>query len=198
MDKFSLAKYIISRYQNEITPMKLQKLMYYCYAWQLVAKEKKFDANFEAWTHGPVEREIYEKYKSFGRNTITYEKVQTLNEPIIDFILDSYSVFSAMELSQTTHLEEPWKKFKDTNRIIPDNELFEFYNLQPFAKNFPLDREKKFYPPKTTSHYSFTFDMEEEFVPVFDSLEEYLQNFSDGNKRIKTLSTWPKFYEFKN
>jgi uncharacterized phage-associated protein len=199
MDKFQLAKYITSKYPNQVTPMKLQKLMYYCYAWQLVAKDKKFDASFEVWPYGPVEPEIYESFKSFGRSPIEADSITTINEPLIDFILDSYSVFSAVELSKTTHMELPWKKFKDTKEVIPDEELIGYYGKQVFAKNFPLQSNSKFYPPKTSSHYSFTFDMEKEYVPEFDNIKDYLSSFSTEKER---LNTWTgklkKWNGFKN
>jgi len=184
MDKFQIAQYIAAKYPGEVTPMKLQKLMYYCYAWQLVAKEKKFDASFEAWPHGPVEPDIFAEYKVFGRKPISVTEAPKLNVPILDFILDSYSVYSAIELSKTTHLESPWKQHKGTGEVIPDNELFAFYSKHPFAWNFPVEVDKSYYPPKTSSHYSFTFDMEKDYVPVFNSLQEYLNGFKKENERF--------------
>jgi len=195
MDKFKLAKYIAAKYPKQVSPMKLQKLMYYCYVWQLVANEKKFDANFEAWPHGPVEPEIYKEYKDFGRNPVSVSEAPALDEPLLDFIMDSYSVYSAIELSKTTHMESPWKKYKDSGDVIPDNELIAYYSQQVFAKNFPLGEGKTYYPPKTSSHYSFTFDMEKEYVPEFESLEAYLNNFSTEKERLPGVL---KEYGLKN
>lgn len=195
MDKFQLAKYIASKYHGTVSPMKLQKLMYYCYAWQLVANVKLFDAHFEAWPHGPVDPDIYKEYKSFGRDPITVSDVPQLNESLIDFILDSYSVYSAIELSKTTHLEQPWKNYNGNGELIPDEVLIAFYSKQVFAKNFPLKKGKKYYPPKTSTHYAFTFDMEKEYVPEFKSIKEYLSNFAAENLR---LSGMLKQYGLKN
>ncbi|CAN5429601.1 DUF4065 domain-containing protein [soil metagenome] len=184
IDKFQIAQYIVTKYPGEVTSMKLQKLMYYCYAWQLVANNKIFDASFEAWTHGPVEPEIYKEYKDFGRKPVSVPRAPKLNVPLLDFILDSYAVYSAIELSKTTHLELPWKQYKDTGGVIPDDELLSYYNKQLFAWNFPVEEGKPYYPPKTSSHYSFTFDMEKDYVPVFDSLQEYLNGFKKENERF--------------
>ncbi len=177
MDKFKLAEYIAAKYPGEVTPMKLQKLLYYCYAWQLVAKEKQFNATFEAWEHGPVEPEIYHEYKKFGRKPIEVDGSLLSPSQLIDFILDSYAVYSALELSKTTHFETPWKKYKGTAQVIPDEDLVTFYSQQPYAWNFPLSKEEKYYPPKTASHYAFTFDMDKDYVPVFESLEQYVNSF---------------------
>jgi uncharacterized phage-associated protein len=195
MNKFEFSSYIAGKYKGEVTPMKLQKLMYYCYVWQMVAKDKKFDATFEAWTHGPVEPDIYKKYKSFGRKPVTVKDVPNLHEPLLDFILDSYSVYSAIELSKTTHMESPWKKYKETGEVIPDVELIAFYSQQVFAKNFPLGEVKTYYPPKTSSHYSFTFDMEKEYVPEFESLDDYLKLFSQEKEKLPGIL---KEYGLKN
>lgn len=187
MNKYKLSEYITGKYSGEITHMKLQKLLYYCYAWQLVAELKEFDASFEAWQHGPVEPDIYKKYKEYGKNPITSEITTENSLPFFDFILDSYAVFSALELSKTTHHELPWKKFKNSGGVIPDGELLSYYSQQPFAKNFPLNGNKPYYPPKTSSHYSFTFDMEKDYVPVFDSLQEYLNGFKKENERLSEI-----------
>lgn len=189
MDKFKLAEYIAAKYPGEVTPMKLQKLLYYCYAWQLVAKEKQFSAGFEAWEYGPVEPEIYRVYKVFSGNPIKVDEIPPPPPPLFDFILDSYSVYSAIELSKTTHFEQPWKKYKNTGELIPDEELEGFYSQQPFAWNFPLSKEKKYFPPKTASHYAFTFDMDKDYVPVFESLEHYLNNFTQEKAVLDEILT---------
>lgn len=199
MNKYHLAQYITARYPGEVSPMKLQKLLYYSYVWQLVGGEKKFEANFEAWPHGPVEPEIYNAYKNFGRKPVTTTSSPVLNEPLIDFILDSYSVFSAIELSKTTHMEQPWKKYKDTNQVIPDDILIAYYKQQAYAKNFPLGTSAKFYPPKTSSHYSFTFDMDKEYVPEFEDINDYLSSFTTEKERLQSFKgKLKKWNGFKN
>jgi len=188
LDKFQLAEHIIAKYPGDITPMKLQKLLYYCYAWQLVADQKLFNASFEAWTHGPVEPQIYQEYKKFGREPIPPKNMSFSEvDSFFDFVLDSYSVYSAIELSKTTHLEKPWKKYKDTGDVIPDQDLIEFYRGQPFAWNFPIGQKNKFFPPKTASHFAFTFDMEKDYVPVFDSIDDYLAGFKSERLRFDGL-----------
>lgn len=195
MNKFELAKYIGAKYPGEVSPMKLQKLMYYCYVWQLVADEKKFEADFEAWAYGPVERDIYNEYKSFGKKPVTISDAPALNVPLFDFILDSYAVYSAVELSKTTHLESPWKKYKDSGSVIPDYEFLAYYKKQAFAKNFPLEKGKAYYPPKTSSHYSFTFDLDKEYVPVFESLNAFLESIYKERERLPGVL---KAYGLKN
>jgi len=49
-----LARYITERL-GPLTAMKLQKLMYYAQAWNLVWDEEPiFNEDFQAWANGPV------------------------------------------------------------------------------------------------------------------------------------------------
>lgn len=58
----------------EVNNKKLQKLVYYSYAWYLTLnnesaesiKNRFFNARFEAWIHGAVEPNLYEKYRKYG------------------------------------------------------------------------------------------------------------------------------------
>ncbi len=177
--------------------MKLQKLLYYAYAWQLVAGEKFFEAKFKAWPYGPVDLDIYQEYKSFGSSFIHCKPndliIQCKSNSTLDFILDSYSVYSAIELSKTTHLEDPWKKNEAFGGYISDTDLVEFYKNQSFAQNFPLGTSKVYYPPKTSSHYAFTFDMNLENTPLFENLDHYLNVFE---KESSSFDTRLKNYAF--
>ena len=190
MNKFELAEYIIGKFPGEVTPMKLQKLAYYCYVWQLVAEENLFTAHFKAWEYGPVDEELYHKYKKYGKSAIQNESPVISKKPVhpvIDFILDSYAVYSAIELSKTSHMEKPWKLYKNSFEPIPDKTLKEFYSKQPFSWNFPLTEDKPFYPPKTASHFAFTFDMDKDYVPVFDNLDEYVNAFGSGKQKFNEI-----------
>lgn len=189
MTKFELSKYIISKYNGTVSPMKLQKLLYYAYAWQLVAGEKYFNAQFQAWPYGPVEPDVYHEYKNYGSKAISLDSKNhaTINNAVLDFILDSYSVYSPIELSKTTHVEEPWKKNVDSGGVISDNDLLAYYKKQAFAKNFPLSPNKPYIPPKTSSHYAFTFDMETDNTPLFENIDAYVACFNAESNRLDTI-----------
>ena len=61
-----IADYFITKnheYGDYITNLKLQKLVYYAQAWYLAFLDKPlFDEDFEAWVHGPVNRDLYDRY----------------------------------------------------------------------------------------------------------------------------------------
>lgn len=57
-----------------ITHLKLQKLLYYAQGISLGMFDKPiFSENIEAWPHGPVVKEVYSVYNTFGRNNIDIE-----------------------------------------------------------------------------------------------------------------------------
>lgn len=194
-----LAYYIIEEYssvQGGITPLKLQKLLYYTKAWGTVSGGLKVDWQFKAWKNGPVNGYIYGKYKENGNQPIPIESkaapVPDKKKKIIDFILESYAHFGALTLSAMTHEEAPWKQTAK-NDVISDNLIQEFYSTQPFAKNFPLKDSKPYYPVYTDFMYSFIFDFQEGDQAkeiTFDSFEDYKQMMKQSKRELNKLVTF--------
>lgn len=103
-----------------INNLKLQKLLFYIQAWHLAFYDEPFfNGKFQAWVHGPVNREIYERFraKKFLYSDITKSDVlsqdleDTFTSDDIDHmnnVLDTYLRFSGMQLEALTHSEEPW------------------------------------------------------------------------------------------
>ncbi len=61
-----------SLYENiELSPLKLQKLIYLIHAYGLSEEKKLFDIKFNAWKYGPVCDQIYQEFKSFKDKSIT-------------------------------------------------------------------------------------------------------------------------------
>lgn len=113
----SACNYIISR-SVEITPLALQKLLYFTQAFHKVfVGNFIFDENCEAWIHGPVYREIYFKYKDYGYNPIEDDKNQfdcfklsKIEREVIDAVINNFGCYSGKILEQMTHIEQPWKE----------------------------------------------------------------------------------------
>lgn len=60
-----------------ITHLKLQKLLYYAQAWNMVLSENEeclFQEKIEEWTHGLVVREIYDEYYINELVGVVYEQ----------------------------------------------------------------------------------------------------------------------------
>lgn len=134
-----------------ITPMKLQKLVFYAHAWYLATHDDPlFAEDIEAWPWGPVVRGLYRDFVSFGRSEITGAKASEMGKvgsspfdfsitypagvpdeikPFIKQVWDVHKKFTGVQLSNSTHApNEPWTIVKenygslDSKPIIP-NEL---------------------------------------------------------------------------
>lgn len=109
-----VAKYILTL-TGPMPAMKLQKLVYYAYAWSWVWDGRAlFYERIEAWTNGPVVPNLWQKapYKYIvGPQDIDGDVTrldQDAKETIVG-VLDFYGKKSAQELSDLTHVEAPWR-----------------------------------------------------------------------------------------
>ncbi len=106
--------------KSGLNTLKLQKLAYYTQAWRLALKnERLFHGGFQAWIHGPVNRELYDRFSkthmmydlvkaSDIRPEFDLEKMPKEVREHIDEVLEAYARFSGPQLESMTHDEEPW------------------------------------------------------------------------------------------
>lgn len=113
---FDVAKYII-RELEEVSAMKLQKLVYYSQAWSLVWNDKPlFKEKIEAWVSGPVVRVLYNMHRRkflLKPRDISGGNIRHLNskqKETIDNVLTYYGRHDSQWLSDLTHMEDPWRK----------------------------------------------------------------------------------------
>lgn len=120
-----------------ITNLKIQKLLYYTQAWHLVNFETPiFKDQIRAWVFGPVIPSVYHELKKFGQAPIQYDtngKEQTAftDEQLeyLKLLYDKFFGFSAYELVNMSHNEEPWKiAYKSSNRTISHKSMKEYYS----------------------------------------------------------------------
>lgn len=115
-----VAKWFLCNIDREagasITHLKLQKLLYYAQAWYIVLSDTGkplFNERIEAWTHGPVVRDVYYEYCDKGYDNIPMPEecieVDGETEEILNEVLRVYGKFDAKYLEELTHQEMPWK-----------------------------------------------------------------------------------------
>ena len=118
ISSLDIAKYFIWKSNKENKPIsnkKLQKLLYYSQAWNLVFNnEPLFKEQIEAWIHGPVVKKVYNKYKRYGFNpikeVINWSSLNSLpKKQLLDEIWRVYGKYDADYLEQLTHNEDPWQ-----------------------------------------------------------------------------------------
>lgn len=107
-----VSKYIISK-MYDVTPLALQKLLYYSQAFYNMFTEKNlFEDDCEAWVYGPVYRDVYDYYKDYkGRGINSDEDIRLDNyieEYVVDAVIKYFGCYNTSILVSMTHLEKPW------------------------------------------------------------------------------------------
>jgi uncharacterized phage-associated protein len=99
-----VADYILCYFHDrgdDISHLKLQKLVYYAQGWFLgYYSEPLFDDRIEAWVRGPVQPELYQKFKGFDYHPITLEAdcrdfEDSRTKRLLDYVLDRYGSYTA-------------------------------------------------------------------------------------------------------
>ena len=142
---FDIADYFLSK--DNLSQKKLQKLVYYAYAWFIALYNESpdeirsvlFIEEPEAWIHGPVFPSLYERYKGYNWQEIpkkSFDKDITSDlRAFLEDIWNKFGDFSADELEYMTHHEEPWKNARNgrgvltrSNEKISKKDIFLYYN----------------------------------------------------------------------
>ena len=135
---YDVAKIFLSF--DSMTHKKLQKLCYYAQAWHLALfKEPLLDEDFEAWVHGPVSPNLYQKYKNNGWEKIEQKNINKEYDletmEFLEYIYNMYGDFSGDQLEHLTHEEDPWLEAREglserdsSNRIIKSKTMKKYYS----------------------------------------------------------------------
>jgi len=129
-------KIIDENVSEGITPLKLQKLLYFGQAASLAVSGKKlFKENIEAWKYGPVIPSVYQKYKLKLNQPITnptgsYKHITDKDtRKLIQGVWELFEKYSAGQLVEISHRHAPWKEAYEEgkNIVIPCESLRDYY-----------------------------------------------------------------------
>jgi uncharacterized phage-associated protein len=126
-----------------INVYKLQKLLYYAQAWHLaIYGTPLFNADFQAWIHGPVIPDLLEKYQSqFSWEPIA-EKIEQpkVSEEIGEFlqeVAEAYFEYDDETLERMTCSEMPWLEARGNiprdescHTIISQESMKQYYSAR--------------------------------------------------------------------
>ena len=110
---------------EDITPLALQKALYYIQGFHFAFyRTFLFPEDCQAWTHGPVYRDIYFRYRDYHFDPI--EKTTTFDtsvfsaseKAICDSVINNLCCYSGKILERFTHNEAPWLT---TRGDLPDS-----------------------------------------------------------------------------
>lgn len=119
-----------------ITPLKLQKLLYYAQGFYLRNNEQPlFDEDLIAMDYGPVNLEVYEKYKKHKYRTIPdkpfVDKEKLTHEERMA-IIEAWNEFGDLDgktLEELTQQEDPWL-FTPKDQVIEVKLISKYFREQ--------------------------------------------------------------------
>lgn len=151
-----LASYINYKYMqlpnrlNKISPLKLQKSLYFCFAYWggFVRKsnnskselnlehysEYLFDDKIEAWVYGPVIPNVYYLSKLDDCNPEKLFEGKEYVREFIDGILNDVLKLGDFRLVEISHNDDCWKRNFRKSEIIHNNEIPKEEIIKEYAK----------------------------------------------------------------
>ena len=91
---------------DRLCHLRLQKLLYYVQAWHLAARNKPlFGERIEAWTNGPVVKDVYPAFSNYGGQSIPPKEGADLtslseqDKAFVRSVWEEYKRYSATALA---------------------------------------------------------------------------------------------------
>ena len=128
---------------------KLQKLVYYAYAWSAALLNEDaddlsfrlFNDRFEAWIHGPTVPKLYYIYRSYEgydipqNDSFNPDIFSTEVRDILNQVWNVYGQYTHTQLELMVHREDPWLNargklapWQASVSPISDYDMFVYYN----------------------------------------------------------------------
>lgn len=152
VDARVLANYIIDKANGNISPIKLQKSLYFCFAYWggFVRKGKNgkseitqeypellFGNRIEAWVYGPVVPDVYhcenlDSYKNASENIFGSDFIKNY----IDGILDDVLKANDFTLVDASHRDKCWKNHFIRQKFFHNDKIPHEEIIKEYAANF--------------------------------------------------------------
>lgn len=140
--KIDLAIEYLLNQCEDITPLALQKALYYIQGFYYAFyKTFLFPEECHAWVHGPVYRDIYFRYRDYKFDTIecNNEMDDTIfsssEKAIFDSVVKHICCYSGKVLEKFTHSETPWLSARGnllenepSDQIINKDEIGQYFD----------------------------------------------------------------------
>lgn len=131
---------------EEVTPLMLQKLLYFVQGIYLALFDRPiFTEDCRAWVHGPVYPEVYDLFRDFKYNPIddarfallegTKDALTENEKKVIDLVVNTFGLYGGKVLEKITHNEKPWREArKGYDDSIPSSALLAKNRIMSYYK----------------------------------------------------------------
>ena len=142
---------------EEVTPLMLQKLLYFIQGiYSALYGKPIFEEDCRAWIHGPVYPEVYGLFRDFKYNPIDDARFALLEgkedaltndeKRVIDLVINTFGMYSGKVLEKITHNEDPWMEARKrygngipSSELLPKKRIMDYYIL--INQKYGIDTE---------------------------------------------------------
>ncbi|MBP5490998.1 MAG: DUF4065 domain-containing protein [Lachnospiraceae bacterium] len=143
---------------GEVTPLMLQKLLYFIQGvYSALYGKPIFEEDCRAWIHGPVFPEVYNLFRDFKYNPIddarfallegTKDTLTEEEKHVIDLVINTFGLYGGKVLEKITHNEEPWVEARrgygdniPSSELLPKERIMRYYVL--VNRKYGIDTEE--------------------------------------------------------
>lgn len=128
---------VILSYKNmkSLTPLKLQKILYLAQGWSYAWDNKPLFMNsfyFYAWGYGPVNIEVYNYFKKYGRSEIPKDEALTniadeSARKTLEAVWKMYCNYDELKLVSIVCDQTPWINSFQNETIIRNEDIKEYF-----------------------------------------------------------------------
>ncbi len=136
IDPIKVANYFLYRANGRLTPLQVQKLVYYAHGWSLaIFCTGLINERIEVWPYGPVVKSVYYKFKKHGANFIGHNGKNDHTDfssdqcALLDQVWKAYGHYTGIELSKLTHKpDSPWDiAYRNHQSFIKDDLINDYF-----------------------------------------------------------------------
>ena len=142
---------------EEVTPLMLQKLLYFIQGvYSALYGRPIFGEDCRAWIHGPVYPEVYDLFRDFKYNPSDDARFALLEgmedaltddeKRVIDLVVNTFGMYGGKVLEKITNNEDPWmearKGYGDSipsSELLPKERIMKYYIL--INQKYGIDTE---------------------------------------------------------
>lgn len=142
---------------EEVTPLMLQKLLYFIQGvYSALYGKSIFEEDCRAWIHGPVYPEVYDLFRDFKYNPIddarfallegTEDALTDDEKRVIDLVANTFGMYGGKVLEKITHNEDPWMEARKgygnsipSSELLPKERIMKYYIL--INQKYDIDTE---------------------------------------------------------